>query len=85
MAAELVNAARSLAIWAGGGVSKQGPTELLSALAAHLQAPGHHDLQFQGRPRPDGPQQRRRCLRTSLKSRSSWREADLLLGLRHRF
>jgi thiamine pyrophosphate-dependent acetolactate synthase large subunit-like protein len=38
-AADLVNSARSVAIWAGGGVVGSGAEEALSALAAHLQAP----------------------------------------------
>jgi thiamine pyrophosphate-dependent acetolactate synthase large subunit-like protein len=37
--AELVNSARSVAIWVGGGAIESGAEEVLSALAAHLQAP----------------------------------------------
>jgi thiamine pyrophosphate-dependent acetolactate synthase large subunit-like protein len=39
IAAGLIDAARCPAIWAGGGVVEAAATELLSALASHLQAP----------------------------------------------
>ncbi|HTT89225.1 MAG TPA: thiamine pyrophosphate-binding protein [Acidimicrobiales bacterium] len=38
-AADLVNSAGTVAIWAGGGVIESGAEELLSSLASHLQAP----------------------------------------------
>jgi thiamine pyrophosphate-dependent acetolactate synthase large subunit-like protein len=37
--AALVNSARCVAIWAGGGVIEAGAEDLLSSLASHLQAP----------------------------------------------